>query len=116
MVEVLSGVLSGAAIGPAVGSMYKDFDRKQDVGHFFCLLDIAAFIEVEEFKRRLDETVDQIKACRKRTGVTEILVPGERSHRTSEYNLAHGIPIEPVTLKELRTLCQELQVDFSLNS
>ena len=37
MVEVFSGVLSGAAIGPAVGSMYKNIDRKQDVGHFFCL-------------------------------------------------------------------------------
>lgn len=115
MVEVLSGVLSGAAIGPAVGSMYKNLDRKQDVGHFFCLLDIAAFMDVGEFKQRLDETVEEIKACRKRAEVVEILVPGERSHRTSEYNLAHGIPIEPVTLKELRGLCQDLGVGFSLN-
>ena len=114
MVEVLSGVLSGAAIGPAVGSMYKNLDRKQDVGHFFCLLDIAAFMEVEEFKRRLDTTVDEIKASRKRTGVAEILVPGERSHRTSEYNIAHGIPIEPATIKELRSLCQESGVEFGL--
>jgi len=34
MVELFSGVLSGAAIGPDVGSMYKNLDRKQDVGHF----------------------------------------------------------------------------------
>jgi LDH2 family malate/lactate/ureidoglycolate dehydrogenase len=114
MVEVLSGVLSGAAMGPGVGSMYKNLERKQDVGHFFCLLDIAAFMEVEEFKRRLDRTVDEIKASRKRSGVPEILVPGERSHRTSQYNLAHGIPIEPGTIKELRSLCEESGVEFSL--
>ena len=40
MVELFSGVLSGAAIGPDVGSMYKNLDRKQDVGHFFCLFNV----------------------------------------------------------------------------
>ena len=54
MVEVLSSVLSGAAVGPAIGSMYKNMDRKQDVGHFFCLLDIEAFMDLAEFKRRID--------------------------------------------------------------
>jgi LDH2 family malate/lactate/ureidoglycolate dehydrogenase len=115
MVEVLSGVLSGAAIGPGVGSMYKNSERKQDVGHFFCLLDIAAFLDVEEFKGRLDKTIDEIKACRKRPGGTEILVPGERSHRTMMQNLARGISVEPVTLQELKALCQELRVEFNLN-
>src|SRR3954470_10457372 len=75
MVEVLSSVLSGAAIGPDIGSMYKNLDRKQDVGHFFCLLDIEAFIDLAEFKRRIDGMIDRIKSCRKRPGVAEILVP-----------------------------------------
>jgi LDH2 family malate/lactate/ureidoglycolate dehydrogenase len=115
MVEVLSGVLSGAAIGPAVGSMYKDLDRKQDVGHFFCLLDIAAFMDVAEFKRRLDRTIDEIKACRKRPGVPEILVPGERSYRKAQQNRQQGIPIEEATRKELEILCRELGVEFTLD-
>ena len=40
MVEVFSSVLSGSSIGPDIGSMYKDMDRKQGVGHFFCLFNI----------------------------------------------------------------------------
>jgi LDH2 family malate/lactate/ureidoglycolate dehydrogenase len=114
MVEILAGVLSGAAIGPAIGSMYKNMDRKQDVGHFFCLLNIAAFMDVAEFKRRLDEAINQIKACRKRPGVDEILVPGERSHRNAERNHRHGILVEEATRKELQTLCGELGVEFDL--
>jgi LDH2 family malate/lactate/ureidoglycolate dehydrogenase len=114
MVEVLSGVLSGAAIGPAVGSMYKNSDHKQDVGHFFCLLDIAAFVDIDEFKHRLDKTIDEIKACRKRPGATEILLPGERSYRISRQNLANGIPIEPVILNELKGLCREFGLEFNL--
>lgn len=114
MVEIFSSVLSGAAVGPAIGSMYKNMDRKQDVGHFFFLLDISAFVEVEEFKRRLDKAIDEIKSCRKRPGVNEILVPGERSHQKSRQNLAEGIVIDEATRKELKTLCEELRVKYTL--
>jgi ureidoglycolate dehydrogenase (NAD+) len=114
MVETFSSVLSGAAVGSAIGSMYKNMERKQDVGHFFCLLDIAAFMDVAEFKQRLDQAIDDIKACRKRSGVTEILVPGERSHQTAQQNRANGIPLDEVTQKELKILCEELGVEYTL--
>lgn len=112
LVEILAGVLSGSAIGAGVGSMYKDFDRPQDVGHFFCLLDVAAFMDSAEFIRRIDRMIDEIKGCRRRPGVEEILVPGERSFRTASDNRRHGIPLEDVTLAELRALCAELNVPF----
>lgn len=114
MVEIFSGVLSGAAIGPAIGSMYKNMDRKQDVGHFFCLLDITAFMDTAEFKQRMDAAIDDLKSCRKRPGVQEILVPGERSHQKAVENSKNGIFIEEATRKELRTLCDELDVKYTL--
>ncbi|HEX4351105.1 MAG TPA: Ldh family oxidoreductase [Verrucomicrobiae bacterium] len=116
MVEVFSSVLSGAAVGPAIGSMYKNMDRKQDVGHFFVLMDIAAFMEPAEFKQRLDKAIDEIKVCRKRPGVAEILVPGERSHQKARQNHVEGISLDEATLKELKILCQELGVDFTLET
>lgn len=115
MVEIFSGVLSGSAIGPAVGSMYKNMDRKQDVGHFLCLLDISAFIDAQEFKARIDSMIDDIKTCRKRPGVEEILIPGERSHRRAMENRRLGIPIDPPTRKELQVLCEDLKVPFTLD-
>lgn len=114
MVEIFSGVLSDAAVGSSVGSMYKDMDRKQDVGHFFCLLDINAFIDVSVFKNRIDAMIDEIKACRKRPGVDEILVPGERSFRTASTNRRKGITIGEETLNELKGLCEELGVLYTL--
>lgn len=112
MVELLSSVLSGAAIGPEIGSMYKDLDRPQDVGHFFCLLDIAAFMDPDVFKQRMDQTIDRIKSCRRRPGVEEILVPGERSARNAEANRHHGIPLSPATVRELDDLSER----FGLSS
>jgi LDH2 family malate/lactate/ureidoglycolate dehydrogenase len=114
MVELFCGVLSGAAVGSQVGSMYKDMDHPQNVGHFFCLLDVAAFVEPAELRRRVDTMIDRVKACRKRSDIDEILVPGERSHRKAEYNRKHGIPIGEETLAELRNLCEQYKVAFDL--
>jgi len=112
MVEVFSSILSGAAVGPAIGSMYKDLDRPQNVGHFFCLLNIAAFLDPEEFKQRIDETIDQLKASKRRPGVEEILIPGERSARNAALNEERGIAINDETLAELAQWSKDLQVPF----
>jgi LDH2 family malate/lactate/ureidoglycolate dehydrogenase len=113
MVELFSGVLSGTAIGPQVGSMYKNLDRKQDVGHFFCLFDIAAFLDYTEYLRRMDETIDRIKGSKKRPGVKEILVPGERSAQKAILNRAQGIPVPDDTVAEIEQWCSRLQIAFN---
>jgi LDH2 family malate/lactate/ureidoglycolate dehydrogenase len=112
MVEAFSGVLSGAAIGDSIGSMYKNLDRKQDVGHFFCLFNIAAFLDLDEFKRRMDETIDRLKSGKKRPGVEEILVPGERSSRCAAMNSVIGVSVTEETIQELEQWCKRLGVPF----
>ncbi len=113
MVEMFSGVLSGAAVGSNVGSMYKNLDRKQNVGHFFCLFHIDAFLDYAEYLRRMDETIDRIKTSKKRPGVVEILVPGERSARTAETNRAQGIPVSDETVAEIEQWCSRLKIAFN---
>jgi LDH2 family malate/lactate/ureidoglycolate dehydrogenase len=114
LVEVLAGVLSGAAMGPEIGSMYKDMDRPQNVGHFLCLLDISAFMSAAEFTGRLDRMIAGIKGGRRQPGVDEILVPGERSDRIANRNRQLGLVVEESTRKEIAQLCSELNVAFRL--
>ncbi|MBL4701284.1 MAG: Ldh family oxidoreductase [Phycisphaeraceae bacterium] len=115
MVEWFSGVLSGAAVGNEIGSMYKDMDRSQNVGHFFCLMDVSAFMDIDVFTKRTDEAIDKIKACRRREGMEEIFVPGERSNRRLQENQKRGIRIDDPTLAELNALCKEFKITFNLN-
>jgi len=110
MVEAFSGILSGSAIGPDIGSMYKNVDRPQDVGHFFCLFDPAAFLDYDEYLRRMDGTIDRIKASARRPGVEEILVPGERSARTARSNSVQGVPVSDETVAELDQWASRLKV------
>jgi LDH2 family malate/lactate/ureidoglycolate dehydrogenase len=112
MVEVFSSILSGSAIGPDIGSMYKDLDRKQNVGHFFCLFDIAAFLEPDEFKRRMDDTIQRLKAGKRRPGVEEILIPGDRSAQSAARGEAEGIFLSPETIAELEKWCNHFGISF----
>ncbi len=114
MVELLSGVLSGAAVGTEVGSMDKQMDRPQNVGHFFSVLNIEAFMDLATFKARIDKTIDRVKALPRRPGVDEILPPGERGDRWSIYSQANGIVMDAQTIAELKSLCHELDVEFML--
>lgn len=114
MVELFSSVLSGSSIGNGIGSMYKDMDRKQDVGHFFCLFNIEAFLDYAEYLQRIDATIDAIKAGKKRPGVEEILIPGERSARKAAQHEIEGISIPDETLVEIQHWCSRLDVPFEL--
>jgi LDH2 family malate/lactate/ureidoglycolate dehydrogenase len=112
MVEVLSGVLSGAAIGSDVGSMYKNLDREQNVGHFFCLFDIAAFMDESRFDDRMSWMVERLKANKRRQGADEILIPGERSARAAAQNERSGVALGPETVVELERWCKRFGIAF----
>jgi LDH2 family malate/lactate/ureidoglycolate dehydrogenase len=112
MVEAFSGVLSGAAIGSDVGSMYKNLDRKQNVGHFFCLLNIAAFMNEDIFAERMSVTVDRLKANKLRPDTDEILIPGERSARAAAESERNGILLGPETVIELERWCKTFGIAF----
>jgi LDH2 family malate/lactate/ureidoglycolate dehydrogenase len=71
-------------------------------------------MDVSEMKRRIDTMIDRMKACRRREGVDEVLVPGEPEHRTATNNRRNGIPIGPETIAELRALAAEHSVPFAL--
>ena len=115
MVEIFSGVLSGAAIGSDVGSMYKNLDRKQDVGHFFCLFNIEAFMDEAMFGDRISRMVNSLKSNKLCPEAKEILIPGERSARAAAKNECNGVVLGPETVVELEKWCKHFGISFDAN-
>jgi LDH2 family malate/lactate/ureidoglycolate dehydrogenase len=113
MVEVFSSVLSGAAIGSDIGSMYKQLDRPQDVGHFFCLFDIKAFLPEELYQERMGGMIAKLKGNKRQPGVDEILIPGDRSARKAEAARAEGIALGDETVAELEKWCTHFGVSWN---
>lgn len=104
MIDVLAGVMTGAAFGPRVGDLYHGLEAPQNVGAFIQLTHVGAFMPVESFKQRLDTMIDEIKASRPGKGTGEVLVPGEVESRTAEDRARGGIPMPPSLLAELDRL------------
>jgi LDH2 family malate/lactate/ureidoglycolate dehydrogenase len=104
--DVLSGVLTGSLFGPDVGSqgvaalgMKLDGGRSDTVGvgHFCLALDIAHFMDVSLFKKRVDVLIEQMHTAKRRSGVDRILVPGELEAETTVERQRNGIPLtEPI--------------------
>ena len=75
-VGMLSSLLSGAAYGTESGNMIDGAKVGTD-GHFFMAIDIAAFGDVGEVKRRVDGIVAEVHESRRGPNTDRLLVPGE---------------------------------------
>jgi L-2-hydroxycarboxylate dehydrogenase (NAD+) len=101
MMELFSGVFTGAAFGGDVTSLYNDFTAKQNVGHFVLVMRADLFMPLSVFKDRMDEFVRRVKAQPMADGCTEIMMPGEVETREHAKRLLHGVPIQDSVLVEL---------------
>jgi len=109
MVDVLSGVLSGAATGLQV---YADEERP-NVGHFFMALDPAAFRPLDEFRRDMDRLARELKDSPKAHGQDRIYVHGEKSFARMEKYRQEGIPLDPKVVENLKKIGADLGVPWS---
>ena len=62
MVEVLTGVLAGGAIGGGVVSWLAEGGKPVNQSHAFIAVNVAAFEPVAEFKKRMDDLIRQIRS------------------------------------------------------
>lgn len=111
-IDIFSGILSGAQFGPHLNNMWNDFKNPQNVGHFFCVVDISKFVELDVFKSRVEQMVSEIKSLPKSEGVSEIFVPGEIEHRRKAERKEKGIVLSDVVYEELKTLGKENNVEL----
>jgi LDH2 family malate/lactate/ureidoglycolate dehydrogenase len=103
MVEILSGVITGAGTSHSVASMYFDFTQSADIGHFFVALDISRWMPLEQYFDRMEGLVALLKAS---GGSEEVLLPGEVRWRNYANNSQFGIPIDAKTRQVLEGLSE----------
>ncbi len=108
--DVLTGVLSGGGFGLAP---YQDRSiAKLDVAHTFIAIDIEWFMPVDEFKRRMDAFIDEVKSSALRPGFDEILVPGEIDQRREQTYRRDGAQLDEEVFDKLEELAATLNIDF----
>ena len=110
MVDILSGVLTGGGFGRRVNSMYKDMKHPANVSHMLIAVNSEAFMPKADFIERVKAMTADLKSSKKRPGVDEINLPGERKFRTRQKRAKDGISVEALVINELSALATELNV------
>ncbi|MCZ6677377.1 MAG: Ldh family oxidoreductase [Candidatus Poribacteria bacterium] len=107
---ILSSMLSGASYGTELGNM-EDGPKPGQDGHFVAAIRVGAFEDVDRFKSRVDRAIRQIHECRLATGFDRIYVPGEKEQICQEDYRRDGIPLNAVTLADLRQVAKAVGID-----
>ncbi|MBR0313124.1 MAG: Ldh family oxidoreductase [Oscillospiraceae bacterium] len=103
MVEVLSGILSGAGTATHLHDLY-EFDAPQGVGHFLGAIDVSHFLDSDAFRAGVSAMAGEIKGLKRAEGIDEILLPGERSARNAKQKARDGIDVPEAVCAELSAL------------
>lgn len=112
VMELLSGVLTNAATGTHLTSIYADADRPQNCGNFFAAIRIDAFDHIDAFKSRMDRYIVDMKNSRRARGTAQIYMPGEIELQ-NERNLGDkDLEISEESFKPLKELAEKYQLEL----
>lgn len=114
MVDILSGVLSGANFGPRVDEPQDGKEVPSNVGHFFAAINIATFRPVAEFKRTMDEYIRLLKDSPKAKGEDRIYIHGEKEFELAAEYRKTGVPLYYKVVNSLKEIGRDVGVEYNL--
>ncbi|MGL4280286.1 MAG: Ldh family oxidoreductase [Albidovulum sp.] len=112
LMDLLSGVLTGANFGGDVKSLYFDHSEPQNVGHLFFAIRPDLFLSLDDFGARMDEFYARIKTLPRAAGVDEIMLPGEPEQRREDQRRRDGIPMTANIVADLIAEGEAVGVTF----
>lgn len=117
IVDILSGVLSGANFGPWVPPFVSFLPLAPDpvgtgIGHFFGAMRVDAFRPADEFKTNMDIWISRFRQAKTVEGQEKVLIPGDPERLMEEKRKKEGIPLLPPVVKDLKELSRKLKVEF----
>ena len=112
MVEVLTGLLAGGAIGSQVVSWVLSSPQAVNQSHSFIVINPDVFMPRSTFVARVDEFVRQIKNAPKALGTERIFLPGEMEWEHRERVLQDGLVLPDHVMASLRGLAQDYGMDI----
>jgi LDH2 family malate/lactate/ureidoglycolate dehydrogenase len=87
----------------------------REIGHFFLVLDPAAFRTRNAFQDDLEDLLARIRANTPAAPTDPVLILRDPEHDTTEQRRRDGIPIVHTLVEEVRTVCEESRAKFLLS-
>jgi LDH2 family malate/lactate/ureidoglycolate dehydrogenase len=117
MVDMLSGVLSGANWGPfappfALRLKIPGRSVGKGIGHFFGAMRIDGFMDPDAFKRQTDDYIRVFRATKPAPGTTGPLIPGDPEREAEKLRREKGVPLIMPIIEDLRDISRKTGIPF----
>jgi L-2-hydroxycarboxylate dehydrogenase (NAD+) len=117
IVDILSGVLSGANYGPWVPPFPAYVRMPEDqpgygIGHFFGAMRIDAFRPADHFKKNMDQWIGRFRMAKTSEGYDKVLIPGDPEREIEEQRRKTGIPVLEPVVKDLKALAEKMKLEL----
>jgi LDH2 family malate/lactate/ureidoglycolate dehydrogenase len=109
MIDILTGVLTGAMFGKQVPRFYDD-PEPQRIGHIFAAIDVEKFMPFDEFEDRMEQKEKETRESLPADGFKQVLMPGDLEHQKTQDQKQNGIVISPQICQELLNLAKRYEV------
>lgn len=120
IVDILSGVLSGANFGPWVppfataGFMQAGETVGNGTGHFLGAMRVDAFRPAEDFTNDMDKWIRRFRSAKAVEG-KQVLIPGDPERELEVIRRVEGIPLLNPVVEDLKSLASRFHLDFKLD-
>lgn len=116
VVDIFSGVLSGANYGPWVPPFVAFLDPLPNlpgkgIGHFVGAMRVDGFRPAEDFKKHIDRWITRFKAARTIDPGQKVVIPGEPELEAEADRKKKGIPLVDAVVKDLNELADRFRVE-----
>jgi LDH2 family malate/lactate/ureidoglycolate dehydrogenase len=113
MVDVLAGMLSGAAFGRDIKSFHQ-LMGPTEVGALALAIDVERFMPLPQFRHLLEGYVEAIRGSRKAKGTARIYLPGEIESEKEKTSRERGLELRPASIELLNQLLEKLKSPIRL--
>ncbi len=120
MVDMLSCVLSGANWGPFAPpfALRQEIPQRsvgKGIGHFFGAMRIDGFIDVDTFKRQVDDYIRVFRATKPAPGTNGPLIPGDPERESEQSRRKGGVPLILPVVEELLDISGKTGIPLDLD-
>ena len=115
VVDILSGVLSGANYGPWVPPFVAFLEPAanpvgEGIGHFLGAMRVDGFRPVADFKSNMDTWIERFKSASKTHPDQGVVIPGEPEYEAQTERKKNGIPVVDAVVNDLNELAKKFNL------
>ena len=115
IVDIFSGVLSGASFGPWVPPFpsyvpMPEYQPGKGIGHFLGAMRIDAFRTTESFKADMDQWIRRFKKAKPLPGKKRVYIAGEPEAAMEKERRLNGIPLFSSVVEDLQQLAEKMGI------